>query len=63
MSVLGGLVRVIRLNRVNYSVALDQQKAILAATRTLKYPQVHPVGVKGPVGSLYLLHVLRDMYE
>ena len=40
MSVIAGIVRVIRLNRVNYSFALDQQKTLLAATRTATYPQV-----------------------
>ena len=35
-----GLVKVVRLNRVNYSFALDQQKATLAISRTSQYPQV-----------------------
>ena len=40
MSAARGLVKVIRLNRVNYSFALDYQRTLLAATRTVKYPQV-----------------------
>jgi len=40
MSVTRGVVRVIRLNRVDYSCALNQQQIILAATRTVQYPQV-----------------------
>ena len=38
-----GLVKVIRLSRINYPFALDQQKATVVATRTAKYPQVYTV--------------------
>ena len=41
MSAVRGTVKIVRLNRVKYSFALDQQKTLLAATRTVKYPQVH----------------------
>ena len=41
MSVFRGIVRVVKLNRVNYSFALDQQKNLLAATRTVEHPQVY----------------------
>ena len=45
MSVLRSIVRLIRLNRVNYSFALDQQKTLLAAARALERPQVEQLSI------------------